>query len=168
MKGRKEKGAKTPLLSKHASAQLVAGYSEESVLYQMLFGLTSRQRRCLGDGGDLSEFVELVEQKDAVLNQIEQLEHDLDPLRARWMAAPYAKREGLAGQLNPLFDEVITTIQKTVGLEHDNERLLEVRRRELAKVLSDAHRWRCSSPDPIPANVAVPNPDASQPAAAMA
>jgi hypothetical protein len=129
--------------SKHASAQLAAGYSEESVLYQMLFGLTSRQRRSLGDGGDLSEFVELIDQKDAVLNQIGQLESELDPLRARWMSAPAGEQERVAKQLNPIFDEIISTIQKTVALEHDNERLLERRRQELSKTLSDVRRWRC-------------------------
>ena len=133
-------------LSKHVVAQLVSGYSEESTLYQMLFGLTSRQRRCLGDGGDLSEFVELIDQKDAVLCQIEQLETELEPLRTRWMAATSSERERVAKQLNPLFDEVICTIQKTVSLEHDNERLLELRRRELSKALSDVRRWRCTAP----------------------
>jgi len=134
---------------KHAAAQLVAGYSEESVLYQMLLGLTSRQRRCLGDGGDLSEFVELIDQKDAVLGQIEQLETELAPLRTHWVSASCMEREKVAGMLNPVFDEIIGTIQKTVSLEQDNERLLEVRRRELSKVLSDLRRWRCSAPSPV-------------------
>ena len=138
-------------LSKHAAAQLVAGYSEESVLYQMLFGLTSRQRRCLGDGGNLSEFVELIDQKDSVLNQLERLESELEPLRARWMNVPCTEREKLADQLNPLFDEVISTIQKTVTLEQDNERLLEARRQELGKALADARKWRCGAPDSIAA-----------------
>jgi len=133
-------------LSKHAVAQLVAGYSEESVLYQMLFGLTSRQRRCLGDGGDVTEFVELIDQKDTVLGQIEGLETELEPLRARWMAVCPTEREKTTRQLNPLFDEIIATIQKTVCLEKDNERLLEKRRRELSKALADTHRWRSCSP----------------------
>ena len=142
---------KSPSLTKHAAAQLVAGYSEESLLYQMLFGLTSRQRRCLGDGGDLAEFVELIDQKDAVLNQIEQLEVELDPLRDCWMSAPRSKRENLAERLNPLFDEVIGTIQKTVAVEQDNERLLETRRRELTRALADAHKWRPGAPSLAPA-----------------
>lgn len=136
---------KTPAFSKHAAAQLVAGYSEESVLYQMLFGLTSRQRRCLGDGGNLAEFVELIDQKDAVLTQVEHLESELDPLRVRWLSASPTEREHTAKQLNPLFDEIIQTIQKTVSLEHDNERLLEVRRRELSQALTDLKRWRLPS-----------------------
>ncbi len=134
-------------LSKHLVAQLVSGYSEESTLYQMLFGFTSRQRRCLGDGGDLSEFVEIIDQKDAVLNQIAALESELESLRARWVAAPCAQREDAARQLNPVLDEIITTIQRTVELERDNERLLEARRRELHRVLADARRWRSASPD---------------------
>ena len=141
-------------LSKHEIAQLVTGYSEESMLYQMLFGLTSRQRRCLGDGGNLTEFVELIDQKDSVLNQIGQLETELEPLRLRWVAMPHAKREKYADQLNPLLDEIITTIRRTVALEQDNERLLETRRRELSKVLADARRWRCAVPDPIPTGAA--------------
>jgi len=143
------KGTKAPPLSKHAAAQLVAGYSEESVLYQMLFGLTSRQRRCLGDGGDLSEFVELIEQKDHILSQIEQLEAELDPVRTRWIHAAHARREELAEQLNPIFDEIIGTIQKTVTLEEDNERLLEERRRELSRALTDARKWRRSGAEPV-------------------
>ncbi len=134
-------------LSKHLIAQLVSGYSEESTLYQMLFGFTSRQRRCLGDGGDLSEFVEIIDQKDAVLNQIAALESELESLRARWLAAPSAQRDEAARQLNPILDEIITTIQRTVELERDNERLLEARRRELHRVLADARRWRTPSAD---------------------
>lgn len=135
--------------SKHTAAQLVAGYSEESVLYQMLFGLTSRQRRCLGDGGNLTEFVELIDQKDAILGQVEQLERELDPLRVKWLTAAPVEREHLAKQLNPLFDEIIQTIQKTVTLEHDNERLLELRRRELSQALTDLKRWRLPSARPV-------------------
>ncbi|MFO7898342.1 MAG: hypothetical protein R6V58_04700 [Planctomycetota bacterium] len=145
-------------LSRNLVAQLVSGYSEECTLYHMLFGLTSRQRRCLGDGGDLSEFVELIDEKDAVLNQIAKVERNLEPVRARWMAAPFEERERVAGKLNPLLDEVITSIQRTVELERDNERLLETRRRELSQVLADARRWRCSGPDPIPAHTAAPAP----------
>lgn len=133
-------------LSKHLVAQLVSGYSEESTLYQMLFGFTSRQRRCLGDGGDLSEFVELIDQKDAVLNQIAALEAELESLRARWVSAPSAQRDEAARQLNPILDEIITIIQRTVELERDNERLLEARRRELHRVLADARRWRTAFP----------------------
>jgi flagellar biosynthesis/type III secretory pathway chaperone len=140
--------AESPPLTKHAAAQLVAGYSEESVLYQMLFGLTSRQRRCLGDGGNLGEFVELIEQKDSILDQIEKLEIELAPLRASWMASPRSNRESLAERLNPLFDEVISTIQKTVAVEQGNERLLESRQRELTRVLADAHKWRSEAPAP--------------------
>jgi|GEM_PF-3049055 len=147
---KKEEG-KPARLDKHAAAQLVAGYSEESVLYQMLFGLTSRQRRCLGDGGNLAEFVELIDQKDNVLRQLERLETELEPLRARWMNVPCAEREKLAEQLNPLFDEVISTIQKTVTLEQDNEQLLEMRRQELARALADARKWRRGAPEPMPA-----------------
>ena len=168
MKATEGKSKRSGSLSRHASAQLVAGYSEESVLYQMLFGLTSRQRRCLGDGGNLSEFVELIDQKDGVLNKIEQLETDLDPLRTRWMMAPYASREELSEKLNPLFDEVINTIQKTVLLEQDNERLLETRRRELSKVLSDARRWRHSAPNPVPAELMTSSVERAEPIAAMA
>jgi len=145
-------------LSKHSVAQLVAGYSEEATLYQMLFGLTSRQRRCLGDGGDLSEFVELIDEKDAVLNQIAALEAELEPIRTVWTAARAAAREKVAADLNPILDEMISTIQRTVALERDNEHLLETRRRELQRVLSDARRWRCASPDPIPADVVAPPP----------
>ena len=145
-KGQTQSGS----LTRHVAAQLVAGYSEESVLYQMLFGLTSRQRRCLGDGGSLVEFVELTDQKDAVLGQIEQLESEIEPLRACWLMAPPARREKLAEQLNPLFDEVVNTIQKTVTVEQDNERLLETRRRELAQALADAHKWRSRAPGLIP------------------
>jgi len=150
MEAKETRGKTARSLSKHVIAQLVAGYSEESTLYQMLFGLTSRQRRCLGDGGDLSEFVELIDEKDAVLNQITELEGELEPLRARWMSAPFAERERVAEQLNPVLDEIISTIQRTVALEQDNERLLETRRQELSHALSDARRWRCSDPDPIP------------------
>jgi hypothetical protein len=132
-------------------AQLVSGYSEESTLYQMLFGLTSRQRRCLGDGGDMSEFVELIDEKDAVLNQIAELELELQPIRERWMAASTDEREEVAGRLNPVLDEIICSIKKTVSLERDNEALLEQRRRELYRVLSGARRWRSTTPDPIPA-----------------
>ena len=145
-----------PSLTKHGAAQLVAGYSEESVLYQMLFGLTSRQRRCLGDGGNLAEFVELIDQKDGVLDQIEQLEGELDPLRACWMNAPLTKREKLAERLNPLFDEVISTIQKTVAVEEDNERLLETRRRELTTALANARKWRSGTPGCAPADAPLP------------
>ena len=154
VQGRDAKTEALTPLGKHEIAQLVAGYSEESMLYQMLFGLTSRQRRCLGDGGDLSEFVELIDQKDSVLNQIEQLEAELEPLRSRWFSAGCAKRERLAEQLHPLLDEVISTIQRTVSLEHDNERLLEARRRDLSKALTDTRRWRCAEADPIPADTA--------------
>jgi len=143
-------------LSGHAVAQLVSGYSEEATLYRMLFGLTSRQRRCLGDGGDLSEFVELIDEKDSVLSQIAQLETELEPLRARWMSAPVAAREKVAEQLNPVLDEIIGTIQRTVSLERDNEQLLEMRRAELSRLLSDARRWRCGAPDPIPASAVKP------------
>jgi len=161
--GGTEAQVQPPSLTKHAAAQLVAGYSEESVLYQMLFGLTSRQRRCLGDGGNLGEFVELVDQKDAVLNQIEQLEDELDPLRACWMSAPRVKRENLAERLNPLFDEVINTIQKTVAVEQDNERLLETRRRELTTALADARKWRSGTPALAPADgFAPPEPEPSE------
>ncbi len=139
-------------LSDDVAARLLSGYSEESTLYQMLFGLTSRQRRCLGDGGDLTEFVELIDEKDAVLNQIARLEEELEPLRSLWMAAPFEQREKIAQNLNPLLDEIITSIRRTVELERDNEQLLETRRRELAQALTDARRWRCSEPDPIPAH----------------
>ena len=135
-------------LSPHAVAQLVAGYSEESVFYQMLYGLTSRQRRCLSDGGDISEFIELIEQKDALLGQIELLEAELAPLRANWMNASCTEREKIADKLNPVFDEIIGTIQKTVSLEKDNERLLDSHRRDLSKALSDASRWRCGTTSP--------------------
>ena len=155
-------------LSRHLVAQLVSGYSEESTLYQMLFGLTSRQRRCLGDGGDLSEFVELIDEKDAVLDQIAELESELEPLRAEWMAAQYGERDKVADQLNPVLDEIIGTIQRTVSLERDNEHLLEVRRRELYRVLSDARRWRCSAPEPIPAGTAGRAPEVSRPVPMMA
>lgn len=138
-------GNGTTVLSGHRAAQLVAGYSEEAVLYQMLFGLTSRQRRCLGDGGDLTEFIELIDKKDSVLAQIETLEKELDPLRTRWTAVECPEHDLLAKQLNPIFDEIISIIQKTVGLEHDNERLLEGRRVELTQALSEAKRWRCGS-----------------------
>lgn len=150
--GGTEAQVQSPSLTKHAAAQLVAGYSEESVLYQMLFGLTSRQRRCLGDGGNLGEFVELIDQKDAVLDKIERLEDELDPLRACWLSAPRVKREELAERLNPLFDEVISTIQKTVTVEQDNERLLETRRRELTTALADARKWRSGTPALAPAD----------------
>ena len=154
-------------LTKHAAAQLVAGYSEESVLYQMLFGLTSRQRRCLGDGGSLAEFVELIEQKDAVLAQIEQLEIELAPLRTCWLDSPRAQREKLAERLNPLFDEVINTIQRTVAVEQDNERLLESRQRELATALADAHKWRSGTPALVPPDGLAPiDQDAGRPLAA--
>lgn len=169
MKEAREVLAESPApLSKHLVAQLVAGYSEESTLYQMLFGLTSRQRRCLGDGGDLSEFVELIDEKDAVLNQITGLETELEPLRARWMAASFSQRERVAQRLNPVLDEIISTIQRTVALEHDNERLLETRRRELSRVLSDARRWRCGDPDPIPVDTQCLTPSASEPMPIMA
>ncbi len=164
MRNAEKNGGHGAHLSKHVSAQLGAGYSEESVLYQMLFGLASRQRRCLGDGGNLAEFVELIDQKDEVLNQIEQLEADLDPVREQWMSAPSAERDRVGKQLDPLFDEVIETIQKTVSLEEDNERLLELRRRELSKALSNARKWRCAAPDPIPAELA---PAAEQHAASL-
>ena len=158
--------AESPSLTKHAAAQLVAGYSEESVLYQMLFGLTSRQRRCLGDGGSLAEFVELIEQKDSVLNQVETLEAELEPLRACWMASPRSKREELSERLNPLFDEVISTIQKTVAVEQDNERLLESRQRELTRALADAHKWRPEAPALTP--TADPDIPLSEPAGSVA
>jgi hypothetical protein len=132
--------------SEHAIAQLVAGYSEECTLYQMLFGLTSRQRRCLGDGGDLTEFVELIGEKDRVLGQITALEAELDPLRSAWISAGSSLRDTVAERLNPVFDEIITTIQRTVELEKDNECLLERRRTELQRVLSGAHRWRVTEP----------------------
>lgn len=160
----KDEQAESLLLTKHAAAQLVAGYSEESVLYQMLFGLTSRQRRCLGDGGSLAEFVELIEQKDSVLDQIETLEGELAPLRASWMASARSKREKLAERLNPLFDEVINTIQKTVAVEQDNERLLESRQRELTQALTDAHKWRPKAPvlAPVPGlDIPLPEPAGS-------
>lgn len=133
------------VLTGHRAAQLVAGYSEEAVLYQMLFGLTSRQRRCLGDGGDLTEFIELIDKKDSVLAQIEKLEKELESLRQRWTSLECPEHDLLAQQLNPILDEIIGTIQKTVSLEHDNERLLEGRRRELTQALSEAKRWRCGS-----------------------
>ncbi len=154
-------------LSDDVAARLLSGYSEESTLYQMLFGLTSRQRRCLGDGGDLSEFVELIDEKDAVLNQIARLEEELEPLRSRWMTAPFEQRERIAEKLNPLLDEVITSIRRTVELERDNERLLENRRRELAQALTDARRWRCSGPDPIPAHSSTPSSGVRGPATSI-
>jgi len=147
-------------LSQHLVGQLVSGYSEESTLYQMLFGLTSRQRRCLGDGGDLMEFVELIDEKDALLRQIAELETELEPLRSRWMAASREAREQVADQFDPVLDEIISTIQRTVALEYDNERLLEERRRELHRVLSDTRRWRCAAPDPIPTSTTSPAPPA--------
>ena len=139
--------------SEHAIAQLVAGYSEECTLYQMLFGLTSRQRRCLGDGGNLTEFVELIGEKDRVLGQITALEAELDPLRSAWISASSSLRDTVAERLNPVFDEIITTIQRTVELEKDNERLLERRRSELQRVLSDAQRWRVTEPAARPATM---------------
>lgn len=171
-KATETKVGRTGALSQHLVAQLISGYSEESTLYQMLFGLTSRQRRCLGDGGDLLEFVELIDEKDALLNQIAELETELEPLRARWMAASRQARERVADQFNPVLDEIIGTIQRTVGLERDNERLLEERRRELHRVLSDARRWRCTAPNPTPADIALSPPrastDASRPMPAIA
>lgn len=156
----KDGQAESPLLTKHAAAQLVTGYSEESVLYQMLFGLTSRQRRCLGDGGNLAEFVELIEQKDSVLDQIEQLETELEPLRTCWMTSPHSERDKLTERLNPLFDEVISTIQKTVAVEQGNERLLESRRRELTQALTNAHKWRSEAPALTPdTGLQVPLPE---------
>jgi hypothetical protein len=146
------------------TAQLVSGYSEESTLYQLLFGLTSRQRRCLGDGGDLSEFVELIDEKDTVLSQIAELETELEPLRQRWVTAAPGPGGKVAQQLNPLFDEIINTIQRTVALERDNERLLEQRRCELHRVLCDARRWRSGTPNPVPADAAMP---AARPIRAM-
>ncbi len=165
----KDRQAELPSLTKYAAAQLVAGYSEESVLYQMLFGFTSRQRRCLGDGGNLGEFVELIEQKDSVLDQIEKLETELEPLRACWVASPHSKREKLAERLNPLFDEVIGTIQKTVAVEQDNERLLESRRRELTHALADAHKWRSEAPAPAPdAGMGIPLAESTRSVASIA
>ena len=165
----KDRQAESPSLTKHAAAQLVAGYSEESVLYQMLFGLTSRQRRCLGDGGNLGEFVELIEQKDSVLDQIEKLEAELEPLRNCWITSPCSKREQLSKRLNPLFDEVICTIQKTVAVEQDNERLLESRRLELTQALTDAHKWRSKAPALTPdAGLPVPLPEPAESVASVA
>ena len=169
MKATQSRSDAPATLSEHLVAQLVSGYSEESTLYQLLFGLTSRQRRSLGDGGDLSEFVELVDQKEALLTQIVELEAELEPLRSSWMAVPGDERERVAERLNPVLDEIISSIQRTVELEHDNERLLEVRRRELHRALNDARRWRCQLPDPVPAAPPPPPPPStSQPLAMMA
>jgi hypothetical protein len=132
--------------SEHAIAELVAGYAEESTLYQMLYGLTSRQHRCLGNGGNLSEFLELISEKDRLLSRIAALEAEIEPLRSAWVAAGADRRDAVAERINPVFDEIITTIQRTVELERDNEQLLERRRVELQRVISDTRRWRVSDP----------------------
>ena len=92
-------------LTKHATAQVVAGHSEGSVLYRMLFGLTSRRRRRPGDGGNLAESVELIEQKDSVLDQSEQPETKVESLRGWWTTNPYWEREKLAERLGPRYDK---------------------------------------------------------------
>jgi hypothetical protein len=129
----------------HLAAQLHAGYSEQSSLYEMLLGVTSRQHRSLGDGGDLSEFVELTAEKDRLLGRINALDAELDPLRAQWMTAKSAAREMVAARLNPVFDEIIRAIQRTVAIEKDNERLLEARRERLGRLLAGARPWRVAA-----------------------
>jgi hypothetical protein len=132
-----------PLLPTHQLvAQLHAGYSEQATLYQMLFGLTSRQRRSLGDGGDLAEFVELAGEKDRLLSQISALDGELESLRSQWMQSQQLVRESVTENLSPVFDEIIHAIQRTVSVEKDNERLLEQRRKRLSRLLTDAQPWR--------------------------
>ncbi len=103
--GGKAGQVESPPLTMDAAAQLVAGYSEESALCQALFGLTSWRRRWLGDGGDLAESVELIEQKDSVFDQPEKLKVEPAPPCDFWMASPCWQREKLAERLGPFYDK---------------------------------------------------------------
>ena len=116
-------------------------YKEQLKLYKSLLSVCRQQRAVLEKNGEncMTEFVDLLEKKDALIRQMGELERRADPLKRKWMAFNgVIELPRQAAKINKILDDIVAVIEEVMALEKENERvkddlLLKVRRQFLRK-----------------------------------
>ena len=102
---------------------LVRGYREEAQLYMRVRRLTWQQHDTLHEGWDLDQFHDLLDEKDDLLQMVEQIESGMHTARAIvLLKKPLECLNRL--KLDMVLDHIIETIEEIWIVESDNASLL--------------------------------------------
>jgi flagellar biosynthesis/type III secretory pathway chaperone len=102
---------------------LVRGYTEEALLYRHVRRLTWEQSDTLYEGRDLDQFQDLLDEKEDLLQMIEQIESGLREAKTR-VSSNERLECPVRPRLNALLDRLIQIIAEIRAVESDNASFL--------------------------------------------
>ena len=105
----------------------VAALREQKEKYREMVGLVEGQTALMASG-EPDALMGLVERKQALMGEIEVLEKDLAPVRAKWPELRTRLDAGAIGDVETAVGETRSVLQRLVTLEEEGQALLMQRR----------------------------------------
>ncbi len=103
---------------------LLSGYREEAEIYLHMLQLTWRQRDILRNGLDLSLFRDLLEEKEALLRMIGQIDTEMKSAKSLVLSYPPSQSPNRR-ELEKLLDRLTERIEEIRRAESNNAGLLD-------------------------------------------
>lgn len=119
-----------------ADAGLLDGLKRQLAKYREMAVLAEDQRKVFA-GNDLEALVGLVERKRGLLQEIETIEKELAPLRARWPELRAGLDAAAVVDVEAAVEETKRLLADIIRIEDEGRRLLEGQRRSTADDLKD-------------------------------